>query len=118
MIDTTLSPFAQAVRVAASAQAPSVERALAHIQRDRGGRIVVASAGRRSRFPPRSQAKGRGVAGIESEVLETFLAALTDVDDVPQQVTQSLAVLLAADKLPKPDQLVALYTDASGESAL
>ena len=58
------------------------------------------------------------MAGIESEVLETFLAALTDMDDVPQQVTESLAVLLAADKLPKSDQLVALYTDASGESAL
>ncbi len=58
------------------------------------------------------------MAGIESEVLETFLAALTDVDDVPPQVTESLAALLAADKLPKPDQLVALYTDSSGESAL
>jgi hypothetical protein len=58
------------------------------------------------------------VAGIESEVLETFLAALTDVDDVPPQVTESLAALLAADKLPKPDQLVVLYTGASGESAL
>ena len=58
------------------------------------------------------------MAGIESEVLETFLAALTDVDDLPPQVTESLAALLAADKLPKPDQLVALYTGASGESAL
>ena len=58
------------------------------------------------------------MAGIESEVLETFLAALTDVDDVPPQVTERLAALLAADKLPKPDQLVALYTGASGESAL
>ncbi|MDH5134301.1 MULTISPECIES: hypothetical protein [unclassified Microbacterium] len=58
------------------------------------------------------------MAGIESEVLKTFLAALTDVDDVPPQVIESLAALLAADKLPKPDQLVALYTDASGESVL
>ena len=58
------------------------------------------------------------MAGIESEVLDTFLAALTDVDDVPPQVTESLARLLAEDKLPKPDQLVALYTEASGESAL
>lgn len=58
------------------------------------------------------------MAGIESEVLETFLAALTDVDDVPPQVTERLAALLAADKLPKPDQRVALYTDARGESAL
>ena len=58
------------------------------------------------------------MAGIESEVLETFLAALTALNDVPSQVTESLATLLAADKLPKPDQLVALYTEASGESAL
>lgn len=58
------------------------------------------------------------MADIESEVLDTFLAALTDVDDVPPQVTESLARLLAADKLPKPDQIVALYTEASGESAL
>lgn len=58
------------------------------------------------------------MAGIESEVLETFLAELTALNDVPSQVTESLATLLAADKLPKPDQLVALYTEASGESAL
>lgn len=58
------------------------------------------------------------MAGIESEVLDTFLAELTALNDVPSQVTESLATLLAADKLPKPDQLVALYTEASGESAL
>ncbi|WP_168169465.1 hypothetical protein [Pseudonocardia sp. HH130629-09] len=58
------------------------------------------------------------MAGIESQVLETFLAELTALDDVPSQITESLAELLAADKLPKPDQLVVLYTDASGESAL
>lgn len=58
------------------------------------------------------------MAGIESEVLETFLAELTALNDVPSQATESLATLLAADKLPKPDQLVALYTEASGESAL
>lgn len=58
------------------------------------------------------------MAGIESEVLDTFLSELTAVDGVPSKVTESLATLLAADKWPKPDQLVALYTDASGESAL
>jgi hypothetical protein len=58
------------------------------------------------------------VAGIESEVLDTFLAELTAVDDVPPKVTDSLATLLVVDKLPKPDQLVALYTDATGEPAL
>jgi len=58
------------------------------------------------------------VAGIESEVLKTFLAALAYADDVPQHVTKSLARMLAADGLPNPDQLVALYAEASGESAL
>lgn len=58
------------------------------------------------------------MAGIESEVLDTFLAELTAIDDLPPQVTESLATLLAADKLPKPDQLVALYTEASGELTL
>ncbi|WP_454174679.1 hypothetical protein [Gordonia sputi] len=55
---------------------------------------------------------------IESEVLETFLAELTTIDDVPPDVATRLGALLAADKLPKQDQLVALYTNASGESAL
>ncbi|KAF0969469.1 MULTISPECIES: hypothetical protein [Gordonia] len=55
---------------------------------------------------------------IESEVLETFLAELATIDDVPPDVTTRLATLLAADKLPKQDQLVGLYTNASGESTL
>lgn len=58
------------------------------------------------------------MAGIESEVLDTFLAELAALDDVPPQVTESLTTLLATDKLPKAEQLVALYTDASGESTL
>lgn len=58
------------------------------------------------------------MAGIESEILDTFLAELTTVDDVPTQVIESLAALLTEDKLPKPDQLAALYTGASGEPAL
>lgn len=58
------------------------------------------------------------MAGIESEILDTFLADLTQGDDVPPQIIESLAVQLAADKLPMPDRLAALYTDASGESAL
>ncbi len=58
------------------------------------------------------------MADIESEVLGTFLAELTALNEVPSQVTENLATLLAADRLPKPDELVALYTEASGESAL
>lgn len=58
------------------------------------------------------------LAGIESDVLETFLAQLALVDDVPNGITEKLATLLAADRLPKADQLAALYTEASGESLL
>jgi hypothetical protein len=58
------------------------------------------------------------MAGIESEVLETFLAELTQVDDVPSAITEKLGELLAAAKLPKPEQLAALYAEASGEPLL
>lgn len=58
------------------------------------------------------------MAGIESEVLETFLAQLAHTEGVPGAVTEGLATLLAADKLPKPDQLAALYAETSGESLL
>lgn len=62
--------------------------------------------------------RGAQLAGIESEILDTFLAELAQADDVPPHIVESLATQLAADKLPKPDRLAALYTDASGESAL
>lgn len=58
------------------------------------------------------------MAGIESEILDTFLTELTHVDDVPSQIIERLSAQLAAEKLPKPDGLAALYTDASGEAAL
>lgn len=58
------------------------------------------------------------MAGIESEVTETFLAQLAHTEDVPSALAEGLKVLLAADKLPKPDQLATLYAEASGESLL
>lgn len=58
------------------------------------------------------------MAGIESEVLETFLAQLAQVEDVPSAITDKLGELLAAAKLPKPEQLAALYAEASGEPLL
>lgn len=58
------------------------------------------------------------MAGIESEVLEAFLAELAHVEEVPNTVTEKLAQLLAADKLPKPEQLAALYAEQSGEPVL
>lgn len=58
------------------------------------------------------------MAGIEAEVLETFLAQLAHCADVPGSLASSVGELLAADKLPKPDQLAGLYTEAAGESVL
>jgi len=58
------------------------------------------------------------MAGIESEVLETFLAELASVDDVPTAIAEKLGELLAAAKLPKPEQLAVLYVEASGEALL
>lgn len=58
------------------------------------------------------------MAGIESEVLETFLEQLAQVEDVPSAITEKLGELLAAAKLPKPEQLAALYAEASGEALL
>lgn len=55
---------------------------------------------------------------IESEVLETCLAQLAQVDDVPGTMTEKLGELLAAETLPKPEQLAALYAETSGESML
>lgn len=58
------------------------------------------------------------MAGIESEVLETFLAQLAQGEDVPSAISEKLGELLAAAKLPKPEQLAALYAEASGEPLL
>ena len=58
------------------------------------------------------------MAGIEFEVMETFLAQLAHSEDVPSAVTEKLGALLSGDKLPKPDQLATLSAEASGESLL
>ena len=58
------------------------------------------------------------MAGIEADVLETFLVQLTHCSDVPDSLVSSVRALLAADKLPKPDQFADLYAQAAGESAL
>jgi hypothetical protein len=58
------------------------------------------------------------MAGIEAEVLDTFLAQLTHCSDVPHSLASSVGQLLAADKLPKPEQLADLYAKTAGESVL
>jgi hypothetical protein len=55
------------------------------------------------------------VSRIESEVLGAFTQRLRDVDEVPAAVTEQLETLLKADKLPKPDVLVALFASESGD---
>lgn len=55
------------------------------------------------------------MANIESEVLETFLGQLQNTEAVPSGVAEQLGTLLAADKLPKAEQLAALYASDSGE---
>lgn len=55
------------------------------------------------------------MAGIESEVLETFLAQLQNAEDLPAGFAAKIGDLLAADKLPRAEQLTALYAADSGE---
>ncbi|MDQ7991410.1 MAG: hypothetical protein REI45_01895 [Propionicimonas sp.] len=53
--------------------------------------------------------------GIESEVLEEFLDRIKSQSDVPPSIPDQLAILLSGEKLPKPEQLVAVYGSSSGE---
>lgn len=53
--------------------------------------------------------------GIESDVLVTFMGHLTEAKDVPAAVAAELGIMLAQEKLPKPDELVELYSAASGD---
>jgi hypothetical protein len=55
------------------------------------------------------------LAGIESDVLAKFAERMTGSDAVPAAVAEQLPILLAADKLPKAEVLVALYTAESGD---
>ncbi|MCC6497162.1 MAG: hypothetical protein IT193_12995 [Propionibacteriaceae bacterium] len=53
--------------------------------------------------------------GIESEVLKKFLERIKGESDVPTSIPDQLATLLAEEKLPKPEHLVAVYGSSSGE---
>ena len=55
------------------------------------------------------------MAGLESDVLEEFTVRLQGCDAVPAAVVEQLRTLLTADKLPKPEMLVALYNAESGD---
>ena len=58
------------------------------------------------------------MAGIESDVLATFLDRLKVSDDVPAAVAERLEVVLVQKKLPKPDELARLYhADGKGPAA-
>ncbi|GBE65151.1 hypothetical protein MFM001_16130 [Mycobacterium sp. MFM001] len=47
--------------------------------------------------------------------MDDFTARLEDSDAVPAAVVDQLRTLLAGDKLPKPEVLVALYNAQSGD---
>jgi hypothetical protein len=58
------------------------------------------------------------MAGIESNVLATFLDRLKASDDVPAAVAERLELVLVQKKLPKPDELARLYrADGEGPAA-
>lgn len=59
--------------------------------------------------------RGIGVSRIDSEVLRTFTQRLHAIDEVAVAVVDQLCTLLSADKLPKPDTLVALFAAESGD---
>ncbi len=58
------------------------------------------------------------MASVEAEVLKEFLVQLSQCGDVPASLASRVGELLAADKLPKADQLADVYAKAAGESVL
>jgi hypothetical protein len=58
---------------------------------------------------------GDAVASIESDVMATFIARLKAADDVGVSAAEELSNALAQEKLPKPEELAALYSAASGD---
>ena len=55
---------------------------------------------------------------LTHDFLYRQIPELTSVDDVPSAIAEKLGELLSAAKLPKPEQLTALYAEASGEPRL
>lgn len=55
------------------------------------------------------------MSGIESEVHASFLLELEQNEIVDASVVEGLRILTTGEKLPKPEQLVALYAAGSGD---
>lgn len=55
------------------------------------------------------------MAGVESEVLEAFLAQLENATGIPAALAERLGSLLSQEKLPKVDELVELFAVSSGD---
>lgn len=53
--------------------------------------------------------------GIESEVFERFLGHIKAEPNVPTSIPDQLEALLSRETLPKPEELVTLYAEGSGE---
>jgi hypothetical protein len=54
------------------------------------------------------------VTSIEDRVLESFYMRLAEPDGLPVKMTERLKGMLAADKLPKPEQVVTTLSAADG----
>lgn len=55
------------------------------------------------------------MAGIESEVLTTFLDRLKESPEVPAELVDQLVVALGQEKLPKAEELAAMYVAGTGD---
>ncbi|MDQ4033792.1 MAG: hypothetical protein M3332_16750 [Actinomycetota bacterium] len=56
------------------------------------------------------------MSSLESHVLQTFLERLAFADKVSDAVVEGLRDALTADKLPKAERLVELFTTGSGDT--
>lgn len=54
---------------------------------------------------------------LDSQIIDTFLARVEERGQVGDAVVQGLASVLGKDKLPKPEELVRLYS-GSGEGTV
>jgi hypothetical protein len=59
--------------------------------------------------------RDKSLAGIEADILAEFYARLDDSNDIAPAVVEHLRTMLAQDKLPKADEIAALYLAESGD---
>jgi hypothetical protein len=79
--------------------------------RRRDGTVPIANGG----TPVIANQKRGDMAGIDADVMATFLDRLEEYKDLPATITEKLGAVLAQEKLPKPDELATLYSAESGD---